>query len=90
MNTLKSNTTAAFKDYGATPRSELSYSYSEMVGEMEGSNFMGSKFRNTGNSYLKNNQQTLTQSNALVGSMTKKNDIIVEEEEERNSSHQSV
>ena len=36
-----------------TPMSELSYSYSEMVNDMEGSNYGSSKMRMSGASYLK-------------------------------------
>jgi len=38
--------------------SELSYSYSEMVGDFDGSNYMGSKMKTSHNgtgSYLKSN-----------------------------------
>lgn len=41
-------------DIMGTPGSELSYSYSEMIGDLEGSNYQTGKMRLSTGSYLKN------------------------------------
>ncbi|CDW85272.1 ribosomal protein l18a [Stylonychia lemnae] len=77
-------------DQGQTPQSELSYSYSEMIGDYEGSNYLSSKMKmsnggQTG-SYLKSNGQTMGKSMHN----NRNNYTIHEEEEEKNSSSQDL
>ncbi len=51
--TLKNSQTAnsQLRQFDGTPGSELSYSYSEMIGELEGSNYQSQKMKMS--SYLK-------------------------------------
>eukprot|EP00347_Sterkiella_histriomuscorum_P022142 403331534 len=77
-------------DYGQTPMSELSYSYSEMIGDMEGSNYMSSKMKlstggGNGTSYLKNYNQSMAQTLGNNINQFNNNYTITEEEEEKDS-----
>ena len=70
-----------------TPQSELSYSYSEMVGDMEGSNFMTSKLKQSNGGYLKNHgQTTLGMSTGDRFIHTSNNYTIEEEDDDKVSS----
>jgi hypothetical protein len=52
-------------EFLGTPGSELSYSYSEMVGDLEGSNYQSQKMKMSNGSYLKNVQSNKQQQEVI-------------------------